>query len=114
MMPCLHLGTLTIPAFGLMVASSLLSAAYLLQADFDRRREQFVKSGNQKNGGGPRHHDEGFLIIGIAGLAGLVGAKLYHVLQDPHTWKSELISRFGFSWFGVLLCRFVGLPFLSP
>jgi len=27
-----------------MVALGLLAAAYLLQADFDRRREQFVKS----------------------------------------------------------------------
>ena len=113
MIPFLHLGPLTIPTFGLMVATGLLSAAYLLQADFDRRREQFVKSGNQKNGGGPRHHDEGFLIIGIAGLAGLVGAKLYHVLQDPHTWKSELISRFGFAWFGGLLGGFVALLFLA-
>src|SRR5216683_1039409 len=71
MIPFLHLGPLTIPTFGLMVATGLLAAAYLLQADFDRRREQFVKSGYLKSGGKPSHHDEGFLIIGIAGLAGL-------------------------------------------
>jgi len=47
-------------------ALGLLAAAYLLQADFDRRREQFVKSGCQKRDGKPSHHDEGFLIIGIA------------------------------------------------
>ena len=33
MIPFLHLGPLTIPTFGLMVATGLLAAAYLLQAD---------------------------------------------------------------------------------
>src|SRR6266404_3067315 len=98
MIPFLHLGPLTIPTFGLMVALGLLAAAYLLQADFDRRREQFVKSGYQKRDGKPSHHDEGFLIIGIAGLAGLVGARLYHVLESPRDLIADpsiLISRFG-------------------
>lgn len=113
MIPFLHLGPLTIPTFGLMVATGLLAAAYLLQADFDRRREQFVKSGYLKNGGKPTHHDEGFLIIGIAGLAGLVGAKLYHAFQDPATWKAELFSRYGFAWFGGFLGGFVALLFLA-
>src|SRR5260370_23088145 len=112
MIPFLHLGPLTIPSFGLMVATGLLVAAYLLQADFDRRREQFLKSGYQKSGT-PSHHDEGFLIIGIAGLAGLVGAKLYHAFQDPSTWKAELISRYGFAWFGGFLGGFVTLLFLA-
>jgi len=113
MIPFLHLGPLTIPTFGLMVATGLLAAAYLLQADFDRRREQFVKSGYLKNSGKPSHHDEGFLIIGVAGLAGLVGAKLYHALQDPPTWQAELFSRYGFAWFGGFLGGFVALLFLA-
>ena len=37
MIPYLHLGPLTIPTFGLMVALALITAAYILQADFDRR-----------------------------------------------------------------------------
>src|SRR5258706_14235951 len=82
MIPFLHLGPLTIPTFGLMVALGLLAAAYLLQADYDRRREQFVKSGYQKSGGKPGHHDEGLLIIGIAGLPGLVGARLSPGLES--------------------------------
>src|SRR6266852_5639065 len=116
MIPFLHLGPLTIPTFGLMVATGLLAAAYLLQADFDRRREQFVKSGYLKSGGKPSHHDEGFLIIGIAGLAGLVGARLYHVLESPRELiadPSVLISRFGFAWFGGFLGGFVALVFLA-
>src|SRR5713226_4694930 len=116
MIPFLHIGPLTIPTFGLMVATGLLAAAYLLQADFDRRRAQFVKSGYLKSGGKPSHHDEGFLIIGIAGLAGLVGARLYHVLESPRELiadPSVLISRFGFAWFGGLLGGFVALAILA-
>jgi len=113
MIPFLHLGPLTIPTFGLMVATGLLAAAYLLQADFDRRREQFIKSGYLKNSAKPSHHDEGFLIIGVAGLAGLVGAKLYHALQDPPTWQAELFSRYGFAWFGGFLGGFAALLFLA-
>src|SRR5882724_4068543 len=113
MIPFLHLGPLTIPTFGLMVATGLLAAAYVLQADFDRRREQFVKSAYLKGNGKPSHRDEGFLIIGIAGLAGLVGAKLYHALQDPPTWKAELFSRYGFAWFGGFVGGFVALLFLA-
>src|ERR1700720_4847039 len=116
MIPFLHLGPLTIPTFGLMVALGLLAAAYLLQADYDRRREQFVKSGYQNRDGKPSHHDEGFLIIGIAGLAGLVGARLYHVLESPRELiadPSVLISRFGFAWFGGFLGGFVALAILA-
>jgi prolipoprotein diacylglyceryl transferase len=75
-----------------------------------------VKSGYLKSGGKPSHHDEGFLIIGIAGLAGLVGARLYHVLESPRELiadPSVLISRFGFAWFGGFLGGFVALVFLA-
>ena len=116
MIPFLHLGPLRIPTFGLMVATGLLIAAYVLQADFDRRREQFLKSGYLKGSGKSAHHDEGFLIIGIAGLAGLVGARLYHVLESPRELVADpslLISRFGFAWFGGFLGGFVALLFLA-
>ena len=98
-----------------MVATGLLAAAYLLQADFDRHRQQFEKNGYLKNAK-PSHHDEGFLIIGLAGLAGLVGARLYHVLETPRELiadPSMLISRFGFAWFGGFLGGFVALLFLA-
>ena len=116
MIPFLHLGPLKIPTFGLMVAAGLLAAAYVLQADFDRRREQFLKSGYLKGNSKTSHHDEGFLIIGIAGLAGLVGARLYHVLESPRELLADpslLISRFGFAWFGGFLGGFVALLFLA-
>ena len=116
MIPFLHLGPLTIPTFGLMVATGLLVAAYILQADFNRRRGQLQNYRSSKSARDERAKDEGFLIIGIAGLAGLVGARLYHVLESPHELianPSVLISRFGFAWFGGLLGGFVALVILA-
>lgn len=116
MIPFLHLGPLTIPTFGLMVATGLLVAAYVLQADFNRRRENFLEHGYLKKEKEPVPHDEGFLIIGIAGISGLVGARLYHVLESPRDLLADpslLISRFGFAWFGGFLGGFIALVFLA-
>jgi phosphatidylglycerol:prolipoprotein diacylglycerol transferase len=117
MIPFLHLGPLTIPTFGLMVATGLLVAAYVLQADFDRRRGGFLKRGYLSKSNQPSHHDEGFLIIGIAGISGLVGARLYHVLESPRAFFADpwpqLFSRYGFAWFGGFLGGFIALFFLA-
>src|SRR5450432_3920757 len=116
MIPFLHLGPLTLPTFGLMVATGLLVAAYLLQADFDRRRV-ILDPGKKSKSGQPQRQDEGFLIIGIAGFAGLIGARLYHVLESPSEFFADpwpqLFSRYGFAWFGGFLGGFVALLFLA-
>jgi phosphatidylglycerol:prolipoprotein diacylglycerol transferase len=71
-----------------MVAVALISAAYILQADFNRRGFQA----------------DAFLMITIAGLAGIAGAKLYHLLEEPAVFFANpmalLFSRYGFAWFG--------------
>jgi len=116
MIPFLHLGPLTIPTFGLIVATGLLVAAYVLRADFDHRREGFLKRGFLQETKEPIHHDEGFLVIGIAGISGLVGARLYHVLESPRDLIADpslLYSRFGFAWFGGFIGGFVALFFLA-
>ena len=101
MLPFLHLGPLTIPTFGLMVATGLLVAAYVLDADFRRRKLRA----------------DAFMIIGIAGLAGIVGARLYHVLESPAEFFADpwplLFSRYGFAWFGGFLGGFAALLFLA-
>jgi len=112
MIPFLHLGPLTIPTFGLMVATALLASAYVLQAEFDRRRGQL-----DSIPGYQPQKDEGFLVIGIAGLAGLAGARLYHVLETPQELfahpRDLLLSRYGFAWFGGFLGGFVALVILG-
>jgi len=101
MIPFLHLGPLTIPTFGLMVATGLFVAAYVLQADFIRRK---IKT-------------DAFLVIGIAGLSGIVGARFYHVLEAPREFFADpwpqLFSRFGFAWFGGLIGGFVALTLIA-
>ena len=101
MIPYLHIGPLNLPTFGLLVAAGLLVASYILQADF--RRRGIVS--------------DAFLIIGIAGLAGILGARLYHVLESPSEFFADpwpqLISRFGFAWFGGFLGGFAALLILS-
>lgn len=84
-----------------MVAMGLFVAAYVVQADFRRRRS----------------NADAFLIIGMAGLAGIVGARLYHVLETPgeflaHPWPF-LWTRFGFAWFGGLIGGFIALILLA-
>lgn len=97
MIPYLHIGPLSLPTFGLMVATGLLLASYVLQADFRRRGIAA----------------DAFLIIGIAGLAGIVGARLYHALESPAEFfadpKSFIFTRFGFAWFGGFLGGFAAL-----
>src|SRR5579859_3206483 len=112
MIPFLHLGPITIPTFGLMVATALLVSAYILQADFDRRRDPLARIPGYAS-----QRDEGFLIIGVAGIAGLIGARLYHVLESPSEFFADpwnlLFSRFGFAWFGGFLGGFAALIILA-
>ena len=101
-------------------------AAYLLQADFDRRTQQLsrYRSWREDLHDSPlarffrkSQQDEGFLIIGIAGIAGLLGARLYHVLESPQEFFADpwpqLISRFGFAWFGGFLGGFFALVLIA-
>ena len=94
MIPYLHLGPLTIPTFGLMVALALITSAYILQADFQRRGWKA----------------DAFTMITVAGLAGILGAKLYHLLESPAEFFADpfplLFSRYGFAWFGGFLGGF--------
>jgi len=101
MIPYLHIGPLSLPSFGLMVATGLLAASYILQADLRRRS---IRA-------------DAFLIIGIAGLAGIVGARLYHALESPAEFfadpRSFIFTRYGFAWFGGFLGGFAALLILA-
>ena len=101
MIPYIHIGWFQLPTFGLMVATGLFCSAYILQADFDRRKIQA----------------DAFMIIGVAGLAGIVGARLYHVLETPAEFFADpwpyVFSRVGFAWFGGFLGGFIALVLLA-
>ena len=118
MIPFLHIGPLTIPTFGLMVATALLVSGYMLQADINRRGNLGVASGRKSSKPRERsQQDEGFLIVTIAGIAGLLGARLYHVLETPREFFANpwpmLFTRYGFAWFGGFLSGILALIFLA-
>jgi phosphatidylglycerol---prolipoprotein diacylglyceryl transferase len=105
MIPFLHLGPLSIPTFGLMVAAAMLAAYFVLRADLARR--------------GIAANDSGVAeaFIALPCLAGIIGAKLYHVLETPRQLFAdpigELFSRYGLAWFGGLIAGFAAFVWLA-
>ena len=116
MISFLHLGPLANPAFGPMVATGLLVAAFILQSDIDRSRGGTLMGGRFQDGRQKSRHGEGFLIVGAAGLSGLIVARLYNALENPRDLMADpwlLVSRSGFAWFGGILGGIVALLFLA-
>ena len=90
MLPYLHIWHFTLPTFGLMLAVAALCAGFLLYINLRRYRIDADAIG----------------IIAIATIAGEVGAKLWHVFEDPAALvahPSLLIDRSGLAWFGGLV-----------
>jgi phosphatidylglycerol---prolipoprotein diacylglyceryl transferase len=105
MIPFLHLGPLQIPTFGLMVAAAMLAAYFVLRADLARRGIAAKDSGAAE------------AFIALPCLAGIIGAKLYHVLETPRQLFADpvgqLFSRYGLAWFGGLIAGFAAFAWLA-
>ncbi len=101
MYPFIHLGPLTLGSYGLMVATGLVCAFFVLRADFARRNLSADAEG----------------VIGITGLAGLVGSRLYHLLESPAEFFADpwpqIFSTMGFAWFGAVLGGALALVVLA-
>lgn len=91
MIPYLHLWRLSIPTFGLMLWLAAVTAAFIMDRAFRRARITADAVG----------------IVAIAVVAGIVGAKLWHVLDTPLEFHQQgwsvLWDSAGFAWFGGLL-----------
>jgi phosphatidylglycerol:prolipoprotein diacylglycerol transferase len=119
--PFLHLGPLTIPTFGLMVACAMLAAFFVLRADLERRGLASSAKKDAANSAGaasPRSANaEAELLIAIPCMVGLAGAKLYHLLESPADFFAHplalLISPYGFAWFGGLLAGFAAFVWVG-
>ena len=105
MIPFLHIWRLTIPTFGLMVALAMLVSFYILRTDLSRR--------------GVAKKDSGLAeaFIAIPCLAGIVGAKLYHVLETPRDLIADplgqIFSQYGFAWLGGLIAGVAAFVWLA-
>src|SRR5207302_9637310 len=99
--PFIHIGPLTLGTYGIMVATGLICAFFVIRADL-RRRGYGVEAEN---------------LIGTTGLAGLVGARLYHLLESPSEFFAHplplLFSTMGFAWFGAVIGGLVALVLLA-
>jgi phosphatidylglycerol---prolipoprotein diacylglyceryl transferase len=99
--PFIHIGPVTLGTYGLLVATGLLCAFFVLRADLARRG---IDADAES-------------IIGITGLAGLAGARLYHLLESPSEFFADpwrlLFSTMGFAWFGAVIGGFVALVSLA-
>jgi phosphatidylglycerol:prolipoprotein diacylglycerol transferase len=99
--PFIHVGPLTLGTYGLMVAIGLICAFFILRADFARRGISA----------------DAEAIIGITGLSGLAGSRLYHLLETPTEFFADpwpqLFSTMGFAFFGAIIGGFLALLFLA-
>jgi len=107
MIPFLHIWRLTVPTFGLMVASAMVAAYFMLRAEIRRRGLAADKAADA----------EAEIFIAVPSLAGILGAKLYHELQSPadffaHPFQ-QLLSPYGFAWFGGLIAGFAAFVWLA-
>src|ERR1700683_2851381 len=116
-----------------MVACAMLAAFFMLRADLIRRglvapadnlpvKRARTPAANIRAAA----NAEAEMLIAIPCLAGIVGAKLYHVLESPADFFAhpldQLLSPYGFAWFGGLLAGFAAfvlvgrcqkIPFLT-
>ena len=101
MYPFIHIGPLTLGTYGLMVAAGLICAFFILRADFARRGVSA----------------DAEAIIGITGLAGLAGSRLYHLLESPAEFFADpwpqLFSTMGFAFVGAIIGGFLALVTLA-
>lgn len=100
-LPFLHLGPLQIPTYGLLVATAIVAAFLVLRADVRRR--------------GLNVDPE--TLVSLPAIAGIVGAKLYHVFETPRVLFAnpigELFSPYGFAWLGGLIAGFAAFAYLA-
>lgn len=100
MMPFIHIGPVTLASYGLCVGIAMLISYFVLAKDMQRRAI----------------HAPADLMVAVPCIAGLVGAKLYHVLETPRDLFADpkiLISQYGFAWFGGFLGGFIAFVLLA-
>jgi phosphatidylglycerol:prolipoprotein diacylglycerol transferase len=90
MYPFIHIGSVSIGTFGIMLWLAAVCACWALHANFQRWKIDA----------------DAISIVAVATVAGVIGAKLWHVLEDPqtliHSPASVIFDRSGFAWFGGL------------
>ena len=101
MYPFIHIGPLQLGTYGIFVAIGLLVAFFVMRRDLIRRGLSADPN----------------VVVGLTGLAGLAGARLYHLLETPGEFFADplplLFSTMGFAWFGSVIAGFVTLILIA-
>jgi phosphatidylglycerol:prolipoprotein diacylglycerol transferase len=91
MLPYLHIWHLNVPTFGLMLWLASVAGAFVMDRNFRRWHIDADAVG----------------MVAVAVVAGIVGAKLWHVIDTPQEFRDGgwrvLWDSSGFAWFGGLL-----------
>src|ERR1700760_3098829 len=91
-----------IGTFGIMLWLAAVCAGWVLHENFRRWRIDADAIG----------------IVAISTVAGVIGAKLWHVLEDPQALiqhpAAMLFDRAGFAWFGGLVAGIPALMWRAP
>lgn len=91
MYPFIHIGHFQIGTFGLLLWLAAVSGCWVLHKNFQRKGIEA----------------DAINVTALATVAGIVGAKLWHVLETPHLLMQLpmqlLLDRAGFAWFGGLV-----------
>jgi phosphatidylglycerol:prolipoprotein diacylglycerol transferase len=97
MYPYIHIGSFSIGTFGILLWLAAVSACWVLHNNLRRWHIDADAIG----------------IVAICTVAGVVGAKLWHVLQDPQALIQHpfaiIFDRAGFAWFGGLIAGILAL-----
>lgn len=99
MLPFIHLGPVNLPTFGLMLWLAAVVAGFILNRNFRRAGITADAIG----------------MVAITVVAGIVGAKLWHVLDSLQEFREQgwsvLWDTAGFAWFGGLVAGISALVF---
>jgi phosphatidylglycerol:prolipoprotein diacylglycerol transferase len=91
MIPYLHFWSFNVPTFGLMLWLAAVAGAGVMHASFRRAGVDADAVG----------------MVAVAVVAGIVGAKLWHVIDTPEEFREigwrVLWDQAGFAWFGGLI-----------
>lgn len=98
----LSIGPIPINSFGLLVACALIAGSFRLALSFE-------------TAGLPPEKAERYVFVG--GIVGLVGARLWHILENfgslKHNLLGALFSSAGFTFYGGFILSFAALWILS-
>ncbi len=97
MYPYIHIGSFSIGTFGILLWFAAVCACWVLHANFRRWKIDADAVG----------------IVAISTVVGVIGAKLWHVFEDPQTLihhpVTTIFDRAGFAWFGGLVGSILAL-----